>query len=292
MPILPKASQRPARILLTVLALFALTGAADIDTTIDKLEKELAQNPDDGSLHYQLGSLLMDNNSDLDAAARHFESAVALQFQPLGGAYRLSRIYARQGAQAKALEQLEILADGGFGQINLIDGEADYDSLRDDARFVAASETIRATRFPCNNDERHHAFDFWIGEWSVTQNGQFAGDSSVQPMLGHCTLFEQWRGASGSEGKSFNFYDPAHDHWRQIWISDSGTFIEFTGVARDGGIYFTAQTVDPADGSITEHKFEFTQLDGGIVRQYWATSTDGGSSWSEIWDGRYARKAD
>jgi hypothetical protein len=287
-----KGSQRTVRLLLTVLAMFALTGAADSDTTINKLLEDLAQTPDDGALHYQLGSLLMDSNGDLETAAEHFESAIQLQFQPLGGAYRLSRIYAQQGERAKALEQLEVLAAGGFGQIDLIDGQADYDSLRDDARFLAATETIRATRFPCNNDERHHAFDFWIGEWTVTQNGQFAGDSSVQPMLGHCTLFEQWRGASGTEGKSFNYYDPGHDHWRQIWISDSGSFIEFTGAARDGGIYFTAQTIDPANGSITDHKFEFTQLDGGIVRQSWETSTDGGITWTSIWDGRYERKTE
>jgi tetratricopeptide (TPR) repeat protein len=247
---------------------------------------------DDAAQHYQQGSQLMDSGGDLDAAAEHFERAAELGFQPLGAAYRLSRIYARQGKTEKALQQLEILAAGGFGQINLLEGEADYDAIRGNERFVAAAATIRNARFPCSSDERHHAFDFWIGEWNVTQNGQFAGTNSVQPILGHCTIFEQWESASGGLGKSFNFYDPARDHWRQIWISDNGTFIEFTGEARDGGIFFTAQTTNPADGSVTDHKFEFTQLEGGIVRQSWETSTDGGASWTSVWDGRYERKAE
>jgi len=247
---------------------------------------------DDAAQHYTLGSQLMDSGGDLDDAARHFERAAELGFQPLGAAYRLSRIYARQGKTDKALQQLEVLAAGGFGQVNLLENEADYDNIRGDARFIAAAATIRAARFPCEADERHHAFDFWIGEWNVTQNGLFAGTNSVQPILGHCTIFEQWESASGGLGKSFNFYDPAHDHWRQIWISDSGTIIEFTGEARDGGIFFTAQTTNPADGSVTDHKFEFTQLEGGIVRQSWETSTDEGASWTSIWDGRYERKAD
>ena len=246
----------------------------------------------DAANHYALGSQLMDSGGDLDAAAEHFERAAELGFQPLGTAYRLSRIYARQGKAEKALQQLEILAAGGFGQINLLEAEADYDSLRGNDRFIAAAATIRNARFPCSNDDRHHAFDFWIGEWNVTQNGQFAGTNSVQPILGHCTIFEQWQSASGGLGKSFNFYDPGNDHWRQIWISDSGTFIEFTGEARDGGIFFTAQTTNPADGSVTDHKFEFTQLEGGVVRQSWETSTDGGASWTSIWDGRYERKAE
>lgn len=268
----------------------AAAAAGDSDTAIDKLQEALLLAPDDGSLHYQLGSLLMDNDGDLNIAARHFERAAELSFSAIGAAYRLSRIYARLGEDEKALQQMEILASGGFGQIGLIDGQTDYDGLRDKERFTAAEKTIRGTRFPCVNDERHHAFDFWIGEWTVTQNGQFAGDSSVQAIMGDCTIFEQWTGSGGSEGKSFNYYDPGQDHWRQIWISDSGTFIEFTGEARDGGIYFTAETVNPTDKSVTNHKFEFTQLDGGIVRQYWETSIDGGTTWTSVWDGRYERK--
>ena len=74
-------------------------------------------------------------------------------------------------------------------------------------------------QFPCENDSRHHAFDFWIGEWTVTVNGQYAGSNSIKPILGHCTLFEQWQGAGGFEGKSFNYYDPAADNWRQDCMS-------------------------------------------------------------------------
>lgn len=268
----------------------AAAAAGDTTAAISILQEALLLAPDDGSLHYQLGSLLMDNGGDLESAARLFERAADLEFRALGAAFRLSRIYARLGEDEKALQQMELLATGGFGQIGLIDGEADYDSLRGDSRFIAAEATIRGTRFPCKNDARHHAFDFWVGEWSVTQNGQFAGDSSVQTILGDCTIFEQWTGSGGSEGKSFNYYDPGEDHWRQIWTSDSGTFIEFTGEARDGGIYFTAETINPADASVTHHNFEFTQLEGGIVRQYWETSTDGGETWTSVWDGRYERK--
>jgi len=103
-------------------------------------------------------------------------------------------------------------------------------------------------------------------------------------------IFEEWESASGSNGKSFNYYDPGYDHWRQIWIGDSGSIIEFTGKARDGGIFYTAETVDPADRSVTLHKFEFTRHENSDVRQFWQTSTDGGETYSTIWDGRYAPK--
>ena len=266
--------------------------AGETDVATGKLRQILELMPDDGATHYQLGTMLMDNGGDIFDAASSFERAGELEFQPMGVAYRLSRIYARTGREDDALEQMEIMASGGFGLLNLIDGQPDYDSVRDNERFGAALESIRTARFPCAADERHHSFDFWIGEWTVKQNGQFAGTSSVQPLLGHCTIFEQWESASGTFGKSFNYYDPAHDHWRQIWIDDSGSIIEFTGEARDGGIFYTAETVNPADGSVTHHKFEFTVIEKDGVQQYWETSTDDGDTWQSIWDGRYERKVD
>ena len=266
--------------------------AGEVDIATSKLRQILDIAPDDGASHYQLAVLLMDNDGDTFDSVQHFERARDLEFQPLGVAYRLSRLYARAGRDSDALEQLEILAEGGFGSLNLVEDQADYDNLHSNPRFAAALEAIRAARFPCAVDERHSAFDFWIGEWVVTQNGQFAGTSSVQPILGHCTIFEQWESANGTFGKSFNYYDPGHDHWRQIWIGDSGSFIEFTGEARDGGIFFIAETINPADGSVTHHKFEFTVIGEDVVRQYWETSTDDGKTWQSVWDGRYERKTE
>jgi hypothetical protein len=266
------------------------TAAGEVDIATGKLRQIIEIAPNDGASHYQLAVLLMDNNGDTFESVQHFEHARDLEFQPLGVAYRLSRLYARAGRDKDALDQLDVLAEGGFGSLNLVEDQADYDSVRGNPRFAAALEAIRSARFPCAADERHAAFDFWIGEWVVTQNGQFAGTSSVQPILGHCTIFEQWESVNGGFGKSFNYYDPGLDHWRQIWIDDSGSIIEFTGEARDGGIFFTAETVKPGDGSVTHHKFEFTVIGEDGVRQYWETSTDDGKTWQSIWDGRYERK--
>ena len=172
------------------------------------------------------------------------------------------------------------IAAGVFAEEAPDDGELDE----------AVAHLERAARFPCEAGENHHAFDFWIGEWDVSQGGQAAGTNSIQAILGHCVIFEQWESASGSNGKSFNYYDPGHDHWRQIWVGDGGTFIEFTGQARDGGIFYTAETINPADAAVTHHKFEFTQNEDGSVRQFWATSTDDKETWNTIWDGHYSRR--
>ena len=270
----------------------AAATAGETDNAINLFREILADAPEDGASHFRLGSLIMDNGGDLSEAVVHLERAAELQFQPMRIAYRLSRVYARTGRETDALTQLELMADGGFGLPNLVDGNEDYENISGEPRFAAALATIRAARFPCHADQLHHAFDFWIGEWDVTQNGQIAGSNSIQPILGHCVLFEQWTSATGGEGKSFNYYDPSHDHWRQIWIADGGTVIEFTGQARDGGIFYTAETIDPASRQVTHHKFEFTQNGDGSVRQFWATSTDEGETWTAVWDGHYERSTD
>lgn len=270
----------------------AAANAGDVDKAVALFSELVTEAPDDGAAHYRLGTLLMDNDGDLDSATMHFERAAELGFQPVGVAYRLSRIYARTGRVPEALDQVEFMATNGFGVPGLIEGEADYAGIADDVRFDASLEKIKAARFPCQADDRHHAFDFWIGEWDVSSNGQAAGTNNIQPILGHCVIFEQWESATGGLGKSFNYYDPGYDHWRQIWVSDNGTIIEFTGKARDGGIFYTAETVNPADGAITHHKFEFTQNEGGTVRQFWATSTDDKETWNTIWDGHYEKSAE
>ena len=103
-------------------------------------------------------------------------------------------------------------------------------------------------------------FDFWIGEWDVFVGGQLVGSNSIKPILNHCALSEEWASAGGGFGRSYNYYDTGTRTWNQVWISDSGSFVEFEGEARDGGMFYTAETINPADGSVTQHKFLFHRV--------------------------------
>jgi tetratricopeptide (TPR) repeat protein len=222
---------------------------------------------------------------ELETAASLYQDILAEAPADMRANYQLARVYARAGQPESALDRVEFLADNGFSLMQLLETQADFDTIRDDARFKAALERVAAARYPCETNPKKRDFDFWLGNWNVTQGGQFAGKNSITSILGGCALFEQWDSAAGIQGKSFNYYDPAHDHWRQIWIDDTGGIIEFTGKARDGGIFYTAET--RSGDTVTYHKFEFTQNGDGTVRQFWQTSTDK-TAWTTIWDGRYA----
>ena len=153
----------------------------------------------------------------------------------------------------------------------------------------AAQPQAPAERHPCKKNEKKREFDFWVGTWDVSNQGQHAGVNEIQLILGDCVLFENWTSAGAYTGKSFNYYDSAEGHWRQIWLDDYGGVIEFTGKVRDGTMYYTA-TTKGAEGAETEHKLTFSQNDDGSVRQLWEQSTDGGETWNAVWDGHYVRK--
>lgn len=94
---------------------------------------------------------------------------------------------------------------------------------------------------PCLTMTEAKQFDFWIGTWDVTPwqvaaptPKQTMGVNEIYPILEHCVLSDNWAGARGGKGKSYNFYDTNVKKWRQIWMADSGGPLDYTGEFRDG----------------------------------------------------------
>lgn len=267
----------------------AMIRAGEPSGAIDSLSQALEEDDGNAYTHYLLALAYLDSGQNLDKAGQHLNRATELGAQPQAITLLEARHLAQMGKDDDALGKLSELADGGYGQYQRVAEQSDFAAIHDEEEYQDAIAKIRTNRFPCEADPQHRDFDFWVGDWTVTQNGVYAGDNSITSILGGCLVFEQWTSASGGLGKSFNYFDPGKNHWRQIWVSDSGSIIEFTGQARDGGIFYTAETVDPSSGDVTYHRFEFTQFADGAVRQFWATSSDQ-EEWTTIWDGRYERK--
>jgi tetratricopeptide (TPR) repeat protein len=259
--------------------------AREFKTAAELYRRVIKESPEDGMAHYRLGIVLM-NLEDLEGSASHFERAGELGFQPLGVGFRLARIRSRQGHLDTALELLEDIAKKGFSIPQLLENESDFDPLRESDRFGAVLVTVTAARFPCKGNPKNRAFDFWDGHWDVSYQGAPAGKSEIKTILGDCVLFENWTSVQGTTGKSFNYYDAAEGHWRQIWVDDSGGVIEFTGQFEQGVLHYTAQTKTP-DGGKLLHQLNFSRNPDGSVRQHWLTSNDGGKSWQEAFDGHY-----
>ena len=145
---------------------------------------------------------------------------------------------------------------------------------------------------PACTDPAHHAFDFWIGRWDVTntKDGKAAGQSVIEALYQGCTIRENWS-EPGYAGGSLNTYDAATGKWRQTRTDSANTWREFVGGMDGGKMVLVARRAAKADPSkMMLERMIFTPNPDGSVRQYSDASTDDGKTWTERYDYTY-RKA-
>jgi hypothetical protein len=153
-------------------------------------------------------------------------------------------------------------------------------------------DTVAAIPSVACNSEKHRQFDFWIGSWNVTSNGEQAGTNTIDLILNGCALQENWQGAGpgGVSGTSFNIYDRANDKWHQTWVDSSGTLLELNGGLVDGIMVLQGQRPARDGSGVVLHRISWTSNEDGSVRQLWEASKDDGRSWSVLFDGLYTRE--
>lgn len=139
----------------------------------------------------------------------------------------------------------------------------------------------------------HRAFDFWLGDWTVTDSARTTvyGTNNVTSAEHGCILHEHWVGARGGSGQSFNYYDRQRDQWEQLWIDGSGGVLRLAG-SRHGAAMVLRSPGIPGDSTMIVQEIRWAPQPDGRVRQTWRQSKDGGATWSVAFDGWYARKAE
>jgi hypothetical protein len=156
---------------------------------------------------------------------------------------------------------------------------------------LGAQSTAARPQAPCSRPE-HRQFDFWVGEWDVTTpDGRQAGTNRIRLVHGGCALHEEWSGTSGFSGASLNAFDASTGRWHQTWIGSDGVLLQLDGGLKDGTMELSGATVG-AGGARTLQRIRWTPLPEtpARVRQLWERSTDGGRTWSVVFDGTYRKK--
>jgi hypothetical protein len=133
-------------------------------------------------------------------------------------------------------------------------------------------------------------FDFWLGEWNVTNPaGKAAGQSRIEAIAGQAALLEHWTGAGGFTGKSLNAYNAAKKQWQQFWVDNTGGVLELGGGLVDGHMVLTGE--HDVRGVHRTERITWTPNADGSVRQHWEQSADGGKTWTTAFDGLYRKKS-
>ena len=245
--------------------------------------------PESGLAWFRLGFSLH-QTGDYAGALDAYKHAEAANFPAkMQLSWRMARAYARVGDKDKALAELEQLASNGIMQLQSLDSEADLASVRGDVRYTKVRDQVAHNAMPCADSAENHQFDFWIGEWNVDAGGQPVGTSSIQQILGQCVILENWTGASGYTGKSFNIYDKGTKKWRQFWVDAVGGLIVFEGEYADNKLVLFADALQP-DGTHAKRRLTFFNLGPGHVRQFSEQTKDGGKTWTTEYDFNYVKK--
>jgi len=138
----------------------------------------------------------------------------------------------------------------------------------------------------------YRQFDFWVGDWVVTTpQGKTAGTNRIERIINGCVLQEHWSSSNGGDGTSLNMWDAASGKWHQVWMDAGGNLLELAGKLEGANMGLTGEHATPGKaGSTTIERVTWTPNPDGTVRQHWESSTDGGATWTDSFDGIYARK--
>jgi hypothetical protein len=172
-----------------------------------------------------------------------------------------------------------------------LENDPDLASLHADPRMRRLKEAMRLASSPCDTLAHAREFDFWIGDWEVYAQGTRVGTNEIQRVSNGCALLENWTAITGNQnGKSINFYNPAIGQWQQTWVGSGGGITEYReGVLRDSTLTFLASATGPT-GQPARLRLSFTRLSPNRVRQHSEGSSDGGATWTTLYDFTYIRR--
>jgi tetratricopeptide (TPR) repeat protein len=242
--------------------------------------------PANGQVWFRLGSSLVSLNR-LEDSVLPLEKAAEILQGPMGF-YTLGSVYAKLNNKDKAFDNLTKASAAGFGQINRLKNDPNLSTIRDDARFAAIVERVDRNAFPCKASPEARQLDFWVGEWDVQLNGQTVGNNIIQRIEDGCLILENWTAASGGSGKSMNFYNPVTKKWRQTYMSNKQVIWEMSGEYKDGAMYFEGE-VHSLSGTV-KTRVVLTPLPPDRIKHIEENSTDGGKTWTNVWDSIYVRR--
>ena len=121
--------------------------------------------------------------------------------------------------------------------------------------------------------EKHSEFDFWIGNWEVTNpDGTRAGTNVIDKIQDNCILRENWTSAKGNfTGTSSNFFNAKTNQWEHIWIDNQGGSLHLKGNRKGNQMILQTDIEKNKEGILFFNRVTWTLNEDGSVRQYWET---------------------
>ncbi len=152
-----------------------------------------------------------------------------------------------------------------------------------------------APQNPCTAAQQKQ-FDFWIGEWDLTWPGQNAGETGhgtniIKRIMDDCVVQENFSShdSSNLRGTSVSIFVPGDSHWKQTWVDNQGSYLDFTGDFKDGQMVLQREAKSP-DGKTLLQRMVWKNIAANEFDWSWESSRDGGKTWQVNWPIHYKRK--
>lgn len=150
-----------------------------------------------------------------------------------------------------------------------------------------ALEELEASRY----------YDFWLGTWDLSwedpDGSTGRGTNTIRKIMGGEVLEENFEATEGRlegfSGKSWSVYDRQSGEWKQTWVDNEGSYLDFTG-RTDGNKRIFLREGRDNEGNRVHQRMVFYNISRDSLTWDWQISHDGGESWELSWRIHYKRR--
>jgi hypothetical protein len=161
--------------------------------------------------------------------------------------------------------------------------------------LLSAQQTSTAPQNQCAAPQQKQ-FDFWVGEWDLTWPGEKPGETghgtnSIKRILDGCVVQENFSGADSMHlrGTSVSTFDARSVHWKQTWVDNEGSYLDFAGDFNNGQMILQRE-FSQKDGTRIMQRMVWKNITANEMDWSWEASRDGGKTWQVNWPIHYKRK--
>jgi hypothetical protein len=148
---------------------------------------------------------------------------------------------------------------------------------------------------PCAAAEQKQ-FEFWVGSWDATWPGQTAGEighgtNNITRILDGCVVQENFASQDTTQlrGISVSIFNPNSGKWKQTWVDNQGSYLDFTGEFANGQMILQREAIQK-NGTKSLQRMVWKNITPSEFDWSWEASTDGGKTWQVQWPIHYKKK--
>lgn len=143
---------------------------------------------------------------------------------------------------------------------------------------------------PCSYPEADQ-FDFWLGTWEAFWGEDGRAKNVIGKILDGCVVEEHFEdeGPDGLVGMSLSTYVPREGCWKQTWVDNQGSYLDFKGGFETDRMILSRQTL--LDGQPIRQRMVWYDIAPEAFEWSWERSDDDGASWRTLWQIHYRRLA-